>query len=699
MNKKSWYILGSSGLIFLLLILVPFFVSAHNEESQITLIKFKNDSARVDFLKKYPDAKASSIDKIVRLGKVSFLEDKWLKLKNVFDNEIEYIETGQRIKVNLTPNDSYYSNQWGLNKIKAANAWNVSTGDSNQIIAIIDTGVQLDHPDLVDKIRQNPIELAGVPGVDDDANGLIDDINGWDWVTCEAYIPDTPNCQPGKSKVEDNNPTDDHGHGTVVAGIAAASTNNGQGIAGVAWQAKIMALRVLNQEGEGWADDVALAIRYAADQGAKVINLSLGTPTDWTEMRNAVSYAYGQGSVLVAATGNDGASSVDYPARYNHVIGVGSINSAGQLSSFTNRGTGLDIAAPGESIRSTFLGSSYDVTGGGTSLASPFVAGAASLLLSVQPNLTADQVEAKIKSLGDAVSGYNLKYLNLWRVLQIRLIKTASSGLYVVDGSNKFALWNTSTFLQRFGFSSSFVETVSQGTFDSYLAKGWFSGLLTNGSSTYYVDNKQKFRVWPSSVFYTRWGFSSANRKTVSNSLLAQFPLQGWLSGLIKSSSSGQVYFIDRGRKYPVWRTTAFFNRFNFHSSDIVTISQAQINTIPTAPKLTGLIRGETKGMVYLVDQGVGRPIMSMGIFYHWGWKSSEVSFLSDAFINSFTKNSFITRLVYDGNNYYWINNGLKHRITNLDFVLDNHGWSSADIGFVSALFMNPFPSGDDLSN
>jgi len=624
-------------ILAIVLLALPLAVSASSDSSdQITLIKFKTNEARDNFVKSNSNSEVSKIDRIARVEKVNFLEDKWLRVKNVFNRDIDYIETGQKVKINAIPNDTYYSSQRGLSKIKAISAWNITTGNSNQVIAIIDTGVQLDHPDLNTKIWQNEGETSGEPDVDDDDNGLVDDEQGWDWVTCESYIPNTPDCQPGHSKIEDNDPSDEHGHGTSVAGIAAANTNNSVGVAGVNWQAKIMPLRVLNQEGEGMPDDVALAINYAADFEVGVVNMSLGTPDNFSVMRDAAAYAYDHGTVLVAATGNDSAQSVDYPARYDHVIGVGSISSNGYLSTFTNTGVGLDITAPGENIYTTHLGSVYGGWGQGTSYSSPFVAGAASLILDSQPNLNADQINAKMKALGDSVAGFhNLKYLNLWKALKIKLIKTTTSHTYLVDGTKMYALWPSNVFWQRFGFSSSYVETVSLATLNNFTNKGWLKGLIRAGSSgsVYYIDYNRRYKVWPSTIFYKRWGFSSSDVLNVSSSLLSCYNNAGWLSGIVKGETSNQAYYIDRGgRKYAIWSSSVFWERWGFRYTDAVRISNAQLAYMTNAGRLNGLVRSQSNSQLYYIDNGGAKYRVPFGSSFwsNWNFNLSDVSTISN---------------------------------------------------------------------
>ncbi|MEM8733197.1 MAG: S8 family serine peptidase [Planctomycetota bacterium] len=269
----------------------------------------------------------------------------------------------------------YFGGQqdWNLNSVNAPEAWQAGYTGEGVTVAIVDTGVDLDHPDLVTNLFVNPGEIPG-NGIDDDQNGYIDDVSGYDFVDRDA------------------NPNDGNGHGTHVAGTVAAS-NNGVGATGVAPDAKILPVRVLGNNGSGSTRSVAEGIRYAADLGAQVINLSLGGGYSQA-VAAAVNYANSLGSIVIAAAGNEGASVPSYPARlssgYNNVLSVGAFNSTNQIAGFSNRvgnSNASQVDAPGVSVYSTYLGGSYRRLSG-TSMASPHVAGVAALAISANPSLT-----------------------------------------------------------------------------------------------------------------------------------------------------------------------------------------------------------------------------------------------------------------------------------------------------------------------
>lgn len=331
-----------------------------------------------------------------------------------------------------TPNDPGFDQQWYLDAIQAPAAWNVTTGSRSVIVAILDTGIDLDHADISPNLWSNSGEIPE-NGIDDDGNGYVDDVHGWDFV-------DGDNDPSPIVRSEDD--FDVASHGTLIAGEIGAVGDNGFGVAGVAWNVSLLPIRILGEDGSGLGEDAAKAIRYAVNEGAKVINLSFAGNEPSNALRDAVQYAYERNVVVVAALGND-ARDADrdpvYPAclrstEADWVIGVTALTEQNLGTAFTNYGVECaDIAAPGSSI----IGLSYqnDAPGfdqaytglwSGTSMASPLVAGASALLFSEYPTLSAGDVRNILKLSVDPIratgfpsGGLGAGLLNVARALEL----------------------------------------------------------------------------------------------------------------------------------------------------------------------------------------------------------------------------------------------------------------------------------------
>jgi len=313
------------------------------------------------------------------------------------DAHIEYAEPNYIYHTCATiPNDPSFNSQWALHQfsnhdIDAPEAWDIEKGNSDVVIAVIDTGVDWNHPDLSANIWDNTDEIPG-NGIDDDLNGYDDDVRGWDFFN------------------NDNNPMDDHWHGTHCSGIIGALTNNTVGVAGVCWNCVIMPVKGLNDFGSGNAVVLSKGIVYAADNGADIISMSWGNNTPSLTMENALDYAYNKGVCLVAAAGNDNTSQKHYPAAYENVIAVAATNQNDERCTEedwgadhgSNYGEWIDIAAPGNDIISTIFDNSYGWAHG-TSMACPHVAGLAGLILSKKPGLPQSAVKLIIQDTADPV--------------------------------------------------------------------------------------------------------------------------------------------------------------------------------------------------------------------------------------------------------------------------------------------------------
>ena len=332
------------------------------------------------------------------------------------DSHVEYSHPNFLAHTQFAPNDPYYDSSgtwgqaygdlWGLDRIQMGQAWDLSRG-AGALVAVIDSGLDVTHEDIFENVWANPAEVGG-NGVDDDANGFVDDLNGWDFTTCAAF-DFVGECVTPKSPGPD--PRDDWGHGTHVAGIVAAVGDNSVGVIGVAPEAQVMPVKGLNGQGLGTSVDLAAAIRYAADNGADVLNNS------WRGLRandliaDVVAYAYGMGSVIVAAAGNDYARPVQgvFPAGLPNVIVVTALSPSEEAPFFANRGITVDLVAPGVDVLS-LRASGTDLSGDGsrivgerylrldgTSMAAPHAAGMAALIVAGHPAFTNEDVRQVIR--------------------------------------------------------------------------------------------------------------------------------------------------------------------------------------------------------------------------------------------------------------------------------------------------------------
>ncbi len=361
-----------------------------------------------------------------KVYKFKFADDKeLLKLIDYYQNNtaVDYVEPNYIYQASSEPSDTFFSQQLYLSIIKAIPAWDITVGSAQVTIAVLDTGVDINHPDLKDNIWTNFKEVVD-NGIDDDENGYTDDVHGWDFLTNSKDV--LPKVVEPYSKVGVN-------HGTVVAGIAAARGHNGEGIAGVTWNSKIMPLRVLDSAGLGATDKVAEAIDYAVKQGAQIINLSFVGHGRSLTLENAIKRAYEAGVLVVAAAGNEVSNGLDlgieanlsYPVCHdgpngeNWVLGVSSVDNDNVLTSFSNYGSRcVDLVAPGVRLFSTTFyqnnsyefGDYYQLGFTGTSVSAPQVAGALALIKAIKPNLSIMQMQEIILNSAHNVDNQNPNY-------------------------------------------------------------------------------------------------------------------------------------------------------------------------------------------------------------------------------------------------------------------------------------------------
>ncbi len=371
------------------------------------------------------------------------------------NSAVLYAEPNYIVTAAAIPNDPRFVELYGLNNtrqtggtpdadIDAPEAWDIQTG-TRVIVGVIDSGLDYNHPDIATNVWINTGEIAN-NGIDDDRNGFIDDVRGWDFAN------------------NDNNPFDDNDHGTHVSGIIAAVGNNGIGVTGVNWSAQIMPLKFLNARGAGSTADAISAINYAVMMGARISNNSWGGGAFSQALFDAIAAAQTAGHLFVAAAGNDGANTdvtPSYPASYNlnNIVSVAATDDDDALATFSNFGRiTVDLGAPGVAILSTTPANTYS-TFSGTSMAAPHVAGSAALVLAEDPSLTLvelkaailDNVDAIVALTGISVTGGRLNVANavggLTRVEVTPLAATLAAGTsqqYIASGGTAPYNWSVS---------------------------------------------------------------------------------------------------------------------------------------------------------------------------------------------------------------------------------------------------------------
>ena len=381
------------------------------------------------------------------------------------------------------PDDPRFGSQWGMVKVEAPQAWDVTTGSPNTNIAVLDTGVDLDHPDLVDKIV-SPINFSSSPTADDV-----------------------------------------HGHGTHVAGVAAAMTDNGVGVAGLGYSSKIMNVKVLGDTGSGAYSWIVAGIIWAVDNGADIINMSLGGSSPSLTVEDAINYAWSKGVVVVAAAGNNGDTTPLYPAYYTNCIAVAATDSLDRLASWSNYGEWVDMAAPGVGIYSTLKNNGYGYKSG-TSMASPHVAGLAALVFTTVSDTNSngklnDEVRSRIEASCDEIGLWGIGYgrINAAQAVGNDPVPTGAISGQVIDA--------------EYGSAISGVQ-VSDG----------IRTVFTNAAGMYTIDN-----VPPGiyQVVASKEGYESSSltvnvvsgSSAVADFSLTKIILSGSITGLVTDAEDG----------------------------------------------------------------------------------------------------------------------------------------------------------------
>ena len=427
-----------------------------------------------------------------------------------------------------TPNDPRYGDLYGLHNtgqsggtvdadVDAPEAWQVSTGSRDIIVGVVDTGIDYNHPDLAANMWVNPGEIAG-NGIDDDGNGFVDDVHGYDFAN------------------DDGDPFDDEGHGTHCAGTIGGVGNNGLGVAGVNWEVSLMGLKFLDANGSGSTSDAVQAINYATmmrnqyGQNVRVTSNSWGGGGSSNAMRQAIEAGSEADILFVAAAGNDGMnndSNPQYPASYtsNAVLSVAATDRNDSLAGFSNYGaTSVDLAAPGVGIVSTVPAGGYS-SFSGTSMATPHVAGAAALALAVDPTLTVSQLRTGLLGTVDAVGGLSGKTVTGGRLNVGRLVESLSSdptvplppsGLNASDGTTLGSVqisWGSSLFADSYTLWRGGTDNVSSASViaDS-LSTTSYQDLATDVNESYYYWVSATNALGTSPLSDSDSGFHSPSR-------------------------------------------------------------------------------------------------------------------------------------------------------------------------------------------
>ncbi len=335
------------------------------------------------------------------------------------DPSVDYVEPNYIVRHSGVPNDPKWNKQWALPKIDADKAWDSAVGSDTVVVAVIDTGIDYNHPDLQGNIWKNPGEIAGNM-IDDDGNGYIDDVYGWDFCN------------------KDNNPMDGDSHGTHVAGTIAAATNNGVSVAGVSWHASLAALKFLSDEGWGSTADAIDAVAYCAAMDFPISNNSWGGGGYSQAMKDAIAAAANKGHLFCAAAGNSATNndkSPHYPSNYDlpSVLSVAASNSSDKLAWFSCFGhKTVDLAAPGEGILS-LVPNGGTASYSGTSMATPHVAGAAALLLSINPDFGHQELKNSLMNTVDPIPSFDGKMVAPGRLNLANAVGVASPGWLTVS--------------------------------------------------------------------------------------------------------------------------------------------------------------------------------------------------------------------------------------------------------------------------